>query len=241
METHGNMLLVKIPNTKNNIPRSFTVDGPFAEIIRKYQRQRSPKGKNNKFFQNYQKGKCTAQAIGINKFGNMPKEIARFLNLPDADLYTGHTFRRTSATLLADSGADITTLKRHGGWRSSNVAEGYIENSVDNKLKIGKQIAQSIHIRPATEDFQTKQHLSKTNVDFEPQPGPSHTYDNFEPQPGPSNSVTQLSRQDSEPESSQKSETNNTINQTLNLPEKRFNVTLNNCSNCTVNYYLTKN
>ena len=48
--------------------------------------------------------------------------------------------RRTSATLLVDTGADITTLKRHGGWRSSTVAEGYIEDSLANKRNIGRKI-----------------------------------------------------------------------------------------------------
>lgn len=64
--------------------------------------------------------------------------------MSDAKAYTGHSFRRTSATLLADSGADITTLKRHGAWESTSVAEGYIENSVQSKRKIGQQIASSI-------------------------------------------------------------------------------------------------
>ncbi|KAL0869287.1 hypothetical protein ABMA27_007549 [Loxostege sticticalis] len=72
-----------IPNTKNKIPRSFVVEGDFLRIVQKYMNQRSQKGKTVIFFQNYQKGKCTAQAIGINKFGNMPKEIATFLGLPD--------------------------------------------------------------------------------------------------------------------------------------------------------------
>jgi integrase len=45
--------------------------------------------------------------------------------------YTGHSLRRTSATLLVDEGGDLTTLKRHGGWRSSFVAEGYIEESIN--------------------------------------------------------------------------------------------------------------
>ncbi|KAJ8914630.1 hypothetical protein NQ315_015368 [Exocentrus adspersus] len=54
--------------------------------------------------------------------------------------YTGHCLRRTSATFLADSGADIQTLKRHGGWQSTSVAEGYIEESIGNKLKISKSI-----------------------------------------------------------------------------------------------------
>jgi hypothetical protein len=38
--------------------------------------------------------------------------------------------RNYSATLLADSGTDITCVKRHGGWKSTSVAEGYLENSI---------------------------------------------------------------------------------------------------------------
>ena len=58
--------------------------------------------------------------------------------------YTGHCFRRTSATTLVNAGADITTLKRHGGWKSSQVAEGYIENSLQNKIDIANQLVSSI-------------------------------------------------------------------------------------------------
>jgi integrase len=79
-----------------------------------------------RFFLGFRNGKCTRQAVGINTIGGMPKKIADFLNLPNSSNYTGHCFRRTSATLLADAGADITVLKRHGGWRSNTVAEGYI-------------------------------------------------------------------------------------------------------------------
>jgi hypothetical protein len=41
---------------------------------------------------------------------------------------------------LADAGADITVLKRHGGWRSNTVAEGYIVDSVQNKLEVSSKI-----------------------------------------------------------------------------------------------------
>lgn len=40
------------------------------------------------------------------QFGNMPKIIAQFLGLSEMEKYTGHCFRRTAATLLADSGAN---------------------------------------------------------------------------------------------------------------------------------------
>ncbi|XP_026326762.1 uncharacterized protein LOC113235316 [Hyposmocoma kahamanoa] len=148
VETHGQMLLIKINNTKNKVPRSFAIHGPFYDIVKKYEALRTDKAKSDRFFQNYQKGRCVAQPTGINKFGAMPKEIAKFLNLPDPDLYTGHSFRRTSATLLADSGADLLTLKRHGGWRSSTVAESYVEDSVRNKSNICTQITHAINLEP---------------------------------------------------------------------------------------------
>lgn len=83
----------------------------------------------------------------------MPKHIAIFLNLEEPHLYTGHSFRRTSATvLMADAGADIVTLKRHGGWKSSTVAEGYIEDSIKNKVKIGETISTEISVPSTTEN-----------------------------------------------------------------------------------------
>ena len=52
----------------------------------------------------------------------MGKQVVKFLVLPNPELYTGHSFRRTSETLLVDSGA----LKSHGGWKSTLVAKGNI-------------------------------------------------------------------------------------------------------------------
>lgn len=79
-----------------------------------------------------------SQPIGKNTFGQLPRKIAEYLRLPDANLYTGHCFRRTSAFLLADSGASIDLLKRHGGWKSSTVAEGYVENLLNQKKNAGR-------------------------------------------------------------------------------------------------------
>jgi len=48
--------------------------------------------------------------------------------------------RRSSATLLANAGGDISTLKRHGGWKSSTVVESYIEASLCSKMTIANKI-----------------------------------------------------------------------------------------------------
>lgn len=105
------IIYVKIPHTKTGKARSFTIKNNLVPFVEEYQNLR-PKGVSlDRYFLNYQKGKCTNA----------------FLNLPDVDTYTGHCFRKTSATLLVEGGADITTLKRHGGWKSNSVAESYIE------------------------------------------------------------------------------------------------------------------
>lgn len=137
---------ITIPNTKTKIQRIFTIsEGDIEgvnliEFVRNYIRLRPKHATNNRFFLGYRNGKCNIQPIGINTFADIPKRIATFLGLQNPDQFTGHCFRRTSATLLADSGADLLTLKRHGGWKSNVVAEGYVEESIKNKRKVSARI-----------------------------------------------------------------------------------------------------
>ncbi|KAF2903751.1 hypothetical protein ILUMI_02427, partial [Ignelater luminosus] len=63
-----------------------------------------------------------------------------YLSLPNPDHYTGHAFRRSSASLLVDSGGDLIQLKKHGGWKSNAVAEGYVDESVQNKMDCANKI-----------------------------------------------------------------------------------------------------
>ena len=55
-------------------------------------------------------------------------------------VYHLYIYRRSAATLLADCGADIITLKRFGGWKSDNVVQGYIEESIQQKVHVGRKI-----------------------------------------------------------------------------------------------------
>jgi integrase len=63
------------------------------------------------------------KVVGINTIGTIPNKIAKYLNLDCPMDYRGHNFRRTSATLLANRGGDFLAIKKHGGWKSSAVAE----------------------------------------------------------------------------------------------------------------------
>ncbi|KAJ8982422.1 hypothetical protein NQ317_007770 [Molorchus minor] len=96
------------------------------------------------------KGKCTKQCVGINSFGKMPSEIAAFLKLPNPELYTGHSFRCSSATLLANSDEGLTDIKRLGGRKSTTVAEGYIEVSTTYTKGLSNIILSSANRRGQT-------------------------------------------------------------------------------------------
>lgn len=136
VETHNNKMIIHLRCTKNKKDRMFVVQDELLKVVQKYQKLRPADTKTERFFINFKNGKCTKQAVGRHKIARIPKQIATYLNLPDAESYTGHCLRRSSVTLLADTGANLTTLKRHGGWKSDKVAEGYIEESIKNKSKI---------------------------------------------------------------------------------------------------------
>ena len=72
-------------------------------------------------FLNYRNSKCMKQVIGKNEFASTPKEVAQYLELPNANLSIGHCLCRTTATLLANQGASTPMMQKHGGWKSSSV------------------------------------------------------------------------------------------------------------------------
>ncbi|KAJ8909421.1 hypothetical protein NQ315_013331 [Exocentrus adspersus] len=142
-----NILIITVPDTKTHVTRRFTIIGETPEnnlnliqIYKKYRNQRPINAKSDHFFLQYRNGQCKTQVVGINNFSKIPSLIATYLNLPNPKNYTGHAFRRSSASLLVDSGGDILQLKKHGGWKSSTVAEGYVDDSLQNKMDSAAKI-----------------------------------------------------------------------------------------------------
>lgn len=109
-----NVIETRQPRTQ----RTFIITGNYYNICKQYMNLRPKNCSSQNFFLNYQHGKCTTQNIGKNKFGNMGRQIATYLQLPDVNLYTGHCFRRMSGSVLVDGGGDNTILNRHGRWKS---------------------------------------------------------------------------------------------------------------------------
>ena len=71
---------------------------------------------------------------------NLPRRIATYLGLQDPNNYTGHAIRRTSTTWLAENGASTTLIQNFGGWKSSSVAQEYIDKSDVMKTEISKTL-----------------------------------------------------------------------------------------------------
>lgn len=86
--------------------------------------------------------KFTTQFRGKNYLSIVAKKIARFLGLDDTN-YSGHSFRRSSATAAADSGVTLINLKRFGGWKSDSVASGYIDESAAAKRNMAATLVPS--------------------------------------------------------------------------------------------------
>ncbi|CAD6203296.1 GSCOCG00009745001-RA-CDS, partial [Cotesia congregata] len=133
IEDTGSQMIVTINDNKNCYPRNFVIGKEYYGHVKKYISLRP-----NDF-----DSRRKRQIIGKNKISEVPRKVAEYLELEHPEAYTGHCFRRTAATLLANSGANLTAVKQLGEWRSSTTAEGYIEHSLANRRQIYQQIISS--------------------------------------------------------------------------------------------------
>lgn len=99
--------------------------------------------KTGRLFRHFAYGKFTKSPVGKNIIAAVPSEVAAFLGLENPRVYTSHSFRVTSATTLADEGANALTLKRHGRWTSDLVAEEYIRESKKQRCETAALLAGS--------------------------------------------------------------------------------------------------
>lgn len=102
------------------------------------------------------------------------------MNLPDTAQYMGHCFRRTSASILANTGANQERIRRHGNWRSDKVANGYVEDSIYYKTDTNDFITFGIDpesdppaaTKNRTDEQNSDAQVPKTNRTEKPNPNP---------------------------------------------------------------------
>ena len=61
--------------------------------------------------------------------GKVPHEVAKYLNFPEPETYTFHSFRRTSATSAADAGSTTEQMVDFFGWKNGSMCQEYISTS----------------------------------------------------------------------------------------------------------------
>lgn len=163
---------VSIPNTHANLIREFVITQTdiegvnSVEMIRRYMSLRPGHVHHNRFFIKYYNGRCSVQPVGINTFGIIPKRIAEAIGLPNPDSYTGHCFRRSSATLLAGSGINFLKIKRYGIWKAGPAQDASAENSQQATQKEEK--VSSDILAKTSRVFHTAPGSSTTNRDSLP-------------------------------------------------------------------------
>ena len=72
---------------------------------------------------------ATSKVVGVHKIGKVPQTIAWWNDLPKSELFTVHSFRRTTASKMAENGATILEIILEGCWKSENIAGTYVEKS----------------------------------------------------------------------------------------------------------------
>jgi integrase len=88
-----------------------------VNIINEYERCFKKEERNGRYFRTLKYGMDgtkilgTGRNIGHNTTAKAGIRIATRLGLKDPELYTGHTFRRTAATLCAESGMTLPEIK----------------------------------------------------------------------------------------------------------------------------------
>lgn len=90
--------------------------------------------------QEYRMGRFRNSRIGTHAFLKMEIRIARFLNLPNPESYSGRSFKGSSATVAVDAGCNISAKK----FRQRRV----FETETSNTNNINREIKQYSKVGP---------------------------------------------------------------------------------------------
>lgn len=123
---HGDVILIKQTSERRKDIRLVTIEKQYAPYVRKYMNLRPATTTTDRFFLKYENGQCTTDAVGRTKLLAIPKVIASFLKLPDADSYSSKSIRRSSIP-----GA-VKPLQRKNEKRTTGVTQQFTGATAKN-------------------------------------------------------------------------------------------------------------
>lgn len=96
----GEVIVVRTFDKNTRKGNTFSIaDAKYVNMVRKYMSLRPIKTSTDRFFLQFRKGRCSDAYLGQHFFSRVPSKVAAFLKLSDPKDYTGHSYRRTSASL----------------------------------------------------------------------------------------------------------------------------------------------
>ena len=132
----------------------------FSMALSLYMKQRGSLKTDRLFVQSTQT-KFKSQPVGINTLYTFPNLIAEFMGYPGH--YTGHAFRRSSATAAAEGGASLLQMQTHFGWRSSSMPQRYVDGSERMQHDISNAITQVNRAQQRTQNVHVTLELKSTD------------------------------------------------------------------------------
>ena len=78
-------------------------------------------------------------AVSYTTIRDLFKKKVKELGYP-ADVFDLHSLRVGGASAAANAGVSNRLFKRHGRWRSDNAKDGYVKDSLDNRLSVTRQL-----------------------------------------------------------------------------------------------------
>ena len=87
------------------------------------------------------KGECLRAGgpLGYSTLRELFKKKMRDLGYPTENLGI-HSLRAGGATAAANAGVPDRLFKRHGRWRSENAKDGYVEDTLEKRLSVSRQL-----------------------------------------------------------------------------------------------------
>ena len=87
-------------------------------------------GKNSgRVFWTGREDKYIDQVLGKNSLSKLPKEIAKYLKLDNANRFVFHSFRRTAATIASEAGMSDNELCDYFNWMNPSMAREYTSST----------------------------------------------------------------------------------------------------------------
>ena len=129
------------------VPKSEGGELCFAHFLGQYIEEASkssPFTANDPLFRGVHGGqRIVKQPMGIHLIRNVAKDVATELGLDNPSSFTGHCWRRSSATQAAGAGATSTDLKRTYGWKQDTTAMRYLDSTMDQSVKVAKMLTEN--------------------------------------------------------------------------------------------------